>query len=477
MVERLEPLLAPLPAWLLAGAAIQTAIVSANRRPRLAVVAVIRAGIALSAAGILSHGLGQVDERVSVVSGIGALVVWGAALRLYWKRRQAHSDDEPREPLARAWLWLGGLDLAALLTLLVPRPWHASLGLALVLPAVAGASAGFAVAAWCLGRALLGAEKRSKAAVARMLGWLYAILPLASVITLGMSDFHFPALAVGALYVLAVVAPLATILLGGLRLPLSPSPAGAPAAEPDLARLRSDASLVLGLAVAGLLWANVAHLDHCRGELLIADRLPDDWPATPIVAQGIESGWLGRFRFRSVAHHHRDCGWRMHAVESFMPEYYSQAALHDPDRCFSGAVSLDASFNPFDIALHHTDGSDQFVVSTADLSIASELSPRQPIVTFRRALGWRWRLDPPWSAYFVGLAALALAVAIGLGWRRARHAQIDSGRRDTARLIRWQIRFLLLAAALPWALEGYRVAVDWPTPGHELRTHEFCRYR
>ena len=163
----------------------------------------------------------------------------------------------------------------------------------------------------------------------------------------------------------------------------------------------------------------------------------------------------------------------MHAIERFAPDYYSRTALHHPDLCFSGAVSLDPGLVSFDTALHHNKDRDVFVVSGID---GSHEYARQPIVAFRLDYGWRWRFDPPWSEWLVGLGGLTLAVALGPRWPGPRHGRIESGRGRAARVIRWQIGLLLLAAALPWALEGYRAGADLPTPGHELREHKFCRY-
>jgi hypothetical protein len=457
----------------LAGAAFHVAVISARRLPRLAVLAAVRGGVAMVVAVALSHWLAPEGGWLLVLSAIGALAVSTVALGLLGEgRRRARAGKAGLGLRTRAWVWLAVVDLAAFLPVIVPRPWLDWVGLGVALPALVCVPAGLAAGTWGLARALAKTEKRRRAAVTRVLACLYGVLLVVFLVTLGASDYRIPGIAAAALCLLVVISPLATTLLGGLELPVPPSPADHP--EPDRARLGSDASLVLGFAVAGLLWAGHAHLDRCVGELVVVDHLPDDWPATPVVAEGIASGWLGPFRLRGIAHHHRDCGWRMHAIESWVPEYYSATALHDPNLCFGGAVALDARFDSIGIVLHHDQASDVFVVSEPG---SLPQSARQPLVAFRRELGWGWRFDSRGSAWFVGLGALALVVALGLRWRGARRGRADPESRRAAQLVRWQTRVLLLAAALPWAFEGYRAALDLPTPNHELRTHQFCRYR
>jgi hypothetical protein len=162
----------------------------------------------------------------------------------------------------------------------------------------------------------------------------------------------------------------------------------------------------------------------------------------------------------------------LRAFMEVLPLSLRQTALHDPDLCWSGTVSLDGWFSHrrggfSGLALHEDPASGIYVVSGHDGS--PEQPARQPIVAFRRDLGPRWRFDLPSIVWAIGLATILLLVGLAIGWRER---GMESHR--SARLLRWQVRWLVMAAAVPCLTAGYRLAADLPRPGHEWRSHYTC---
>jgi hypothetical protein len=473
----LRPILLSLPAWLLAGAAFCVVVATAARRRGLAVIAALRGLIALlafAAAVFLGGTTGGWVRPVSVtLSVLGTALVVAVALRVHLKRRRRRPADETPADLVWAWWWLAAMDLAALPPMLLSEALQAPHGYLAALPALLGIPAGLAVAAWYFARTLSRAERRMRAALAQGLALLYAGLPIALLAAMEMRDPSLAERVTVAFLLLAVTAPVAALCLRGLRPPRPIASAGQPNPVLDLARLEKRALLVGGLAVASLAWAVFLHLDRCDGELVAEDRLPDSWPATPVVAKSRDAGGVGPFRLQGIHHWYTDCGsFRLHHFDRLV-RYSSRVALYDPLLCFSGGIRLDSKLtDQVDFALHQDEASRVFVLSGENDPGEPE---RHPIVAFRRQLRSHWRFDPPSSAWFCGMAALALLAALGLrGLARAR-TRPEAGVDRATPLVRWQIRLLLLSLALPWMLEAHRALIGAPTPAHDTRIHTVCR--
>jgi hypothetical protein len=480
MIPLLDLVLLPLPFWLLAGLAFDVARRTAgDHRPLLATVAVLRALMALLASVML---LGGADRSTLPILGLlvaGTTITCATALRLLWARG-AQSSRSPSEGaagsgrmLVRAWWWLAAMDLAALLPALASGHWAWLLGV----PVLLGVPFGFALAMRRLARASWGKKKR--AFLARVTSHFCAVLPFLFVVMVSARQIEATLFLTAAFYAMAILVPLYSLCLEGLRLPTTvPMPDSPDVTLVDLARHRRRAFFLLGLAVVSLAWACLHHLDRCAGELVKVDSPPNHWRTLPIIAELFRSGRdaLGPFHFRGYTE--ASCHYRRTSIVHYGPNDHREKALHDPDLCFSGTVSLEDSFPTWgwdDLALRHDPASDVYVVSGMErgrgyFRAQQRPSAPEPMVAFRRDLGPRWRFDLPSSAWFVAAAVLSLAMAAGLGWRVQHRARLDSNLSGAVKLASWQVRLLLLSAALPWGLEAYRQIYDVPSPGHEIRS-------
>jgi hypothetical protein len=482
MIPLFEPVLLPLPLWLLAGLAFDVARrTGMGHRPVLAAVVLLRALLALLASVAM---LGWVDR--SKLPLLGLLVVGttitcvsalAASVFAMGRERRTHPSPSDGAPgsgwaIARAWWWLAAMDLAALLPALVfpdRRAWL--LGILVLL----GIPFGFALAMRRLACALGG----KRALFARVISMLSAVLPFLFVIALSARQIEATFILVAGFYAIALLVPLCSLCLEGLRTPLVVVRTDSPEATlGDFARLRRRALFLFGLAIASLAWGCLQHLDRCAGELVKVDRPPNHWQSLPIIAELFGSGRarLGPFQLRGYTLHR--CGYRWQSIVHHSRHDLRETALHDPDLCFSGTVSLEDAFRTWgwdNLALRYDPASDVYVVSGIERgrnSVGGQRAPsgEEPMLTFRRDLGPRWRFDLPSSAWFIAATVLFLAAGAGLGWRARRRARRDASMGRAVNLATWQLRLLLLSAALPLALEAYRPLYDVPSPGNEMRT-------